>query len=400
MHLQKPPAAPRARRLAAVVPALLLAGLAGLGLGCKGEPHGFPPAPVTLAKAVAKDAPFALNAIGTVKGADSVQVKSRVDGHILKIHFKDGDPVKPGDLLFTIDPTTYRLTQAQAQATVLKNRATADQAAKDYDRYKQLVEQGVVSREEFENKLTALATARQSVAADQANAAVAGQNVKFASVTSPIEGRAGNALLDVGNLVSAAKDVLVVVNKIRPADVEFALPDRALADIKRYSANATLTVLAAPTGFENEPERGRLTFYDNRIDPATGMFTLKARFGNESERLWPGQFVGVSLVLTTLKSVIQVPSTAVQTGPQGKFVFVVQEGKAVVRPVVPGIQVDGFTVIEQGLAAGESVVVDGQLRLFPGAPVFEVPSAQASPQQAQQAGEAQKADAPAQDAAK
>lgn len=355
--------------------ALLVLILASAGLGCKGEQHGFPPAPVTLAKAVAKDAPYALPAIGTVKGADSVQVKSRVDGHILKIHFRDGDPVKAGDLLFTIDPITYRLAQAQAQANVFKDKATADQAAKDYERYKQLVEQGVVSREEYETKLTALATARQSMAANQANAASAGQNVKFSAVASPIEGRAGNALLDVGNLVSAAKDVLVVVNKIKPADVEFSLPDRALGEIKKFSANATLEVLAAPTGYEKEPERGRLTFYDNRIDPATGMFTLKARFENESERLWPGQFVGVQLILTTLLSVVQVPEMAVQTGPQGKFVYVVEAGKAQMRPVVPGIQVDGFTVIEKGLAAGESVVVDGQLRLFPGAPVFEAPQA-------------------------
>ncbi|MBN2139404.1 MAG: efflux RND transporter periplasmic adaptor subunit [Desulfovibrionaceae bacterium] len=345
--------------------------------------HTAPPVPVSTVKAVAKDAPVTLHAVGTVKASDSVTIRSRVNGHIAKIHFLDGEEVAAGDLLFSIDPTSsLRLDQMGALADLSKARAQAEQAAKEMARYKSLYAQGVVSKDEYEQKATAAATAREAVHSDLATAASAGRMAGFAKISAPIGGRAGSALIDEGNLVNAAQDDLVSIKKIVPSDVEFSIPEKDLLDVKRHFVTGVLEVFAQPPGGEERREGGLLTFIDNWVDPSTGMIRLKARFPNQSQRLWPGQFVSVTMVLTNIKDAVQVPMTAVQDGPNGKFVYLVKENKAVPQAVSTGFVTDeGLMVIEKGLQKDDEVVVEGQIRLYPGARVL-IPEQQAKPGEA------------------
>lgn len=350
---------------------LLLASLflALPGCGDKEAKTARPPAPVETGQAVAKDTPVALKAVGNVKASNSVTVKSRVDGHILRIHFLDGDTVTAGQLLYTIDPETYLYTQEGAQANVAADRATAEHAQKDYMRYKDLFEQNVISRDEYETKLTAYETARKAMEADAAQVGIASRNVKFTQITSPIDGMAGSTLLDEGNLVAADKDELVVINTLAPADVQFSVPGYELPRIRAEFVDNHLPVLATPAASGAKPSEGVLTFVDNWVNPDTGMINLKARFPNEDTALWPGQFVTIDLILSIQKDAVRIPAQAVQRGPNGKYVFVVEDGKARMQPVTTGMRLDGEVVIDTGLKAGEIVVVEGALRLYPDAPV-------------------------------
>lgn len=332
--------------------------------------QGPPPAPVKVVKAAAKDMPVTLKAVGNVKASNSVTVKSRVDGHILRIHFLDGDTVEAGQLLYTIDPETYIYTQKGAQANVASDRASAELAQKDYIRYKELYEQQVVSKDEYEQKLTAYETARKAMEADVAQADIAKRNVKFTKVTSPISGVAGATLLDEGNLVAADKDELVIVKTISPTDVQFSIPGHELDKVRSHFIDDDLTVFAQPGFSDIKPAQGQLTFVDNWVNPDTGMINLKARFHNEDTKLWPGQFVTVTLILSTQKDAVCIPAQAIQRGPNGKYVFVLKDSKAEMRPITEGMRIDNDVVIDKGLQAGETVIVDGMLRLFPDAPVY------------------------------
>ncbi|MFH1914675.1 MAG: efflux RND transporter periplasmic adaptor subunit [Pseudomonadota bacterium] len=345
----------------------LLFALAGCGEG-KDAAHR-PPAPVTTVKAKAVDTPVTIKAVGNVKASNSVTVKSRVDGHIMRIHFLDGDMVTAGQLLYTIDPETYIYTQRGAQASVASDRASAEYARKEYLRYKDLYDQNVISRDEYEVKLTSYETARKAMEADSAQVDIASRNVKFTQITSPIDGMAGSTLLDEGNLVGADKDELVVIKTLSPADVQFSVPGYELPRIRAEYVDNQLTALATPSLSGAEPAQGALTFMDNWVNPDTGMINLKARFPNADTALWPGQFVTIDLILSVKKNAIRVPAQAVQRGPDGRYVFVIEDGKAKVRPVVPGLRVDEEVVIDSGLAAGDTVVIEGMLRLYPDAPV-------------------------------
>ena len=342
-----------------------------LAAGCKDKDKqtGPPPAPVKVAKAEAKDTPITLKAVGNVKASNSVIVKSRVDGHILRIHFLDGDAVKAGQLLYTIDPETYIYTQKGAQANVASDRATAELARKDYIRYKELYEKNVISKDEYEQKMTAYQTARKTMEADSAQDDIAKRNVKFTKVTAPFDGIAGSTLLDEGNLVAADKDELVIIKTVTPTDILFSIPGHDLNYVRSHYADDELPVLATP-GFEStEPVKGVLTFVDNWVNPDTGMINLKARFANEDAKLWPGQFVTVDIILEIQKDAVLIPAEAVQRGPEGKYVYIVKDNKAEMRPVTPGQRVDDTIVIDKGVKAGETVVIDGMLRLFPDAPI-------------------------------
>ncbi|MEF2229632.1 MAG: efflux RND transporter periplasmic adaptor subunit [Pseudodesulfovibrio sp.] len=321
-------------------------------------------------QAWAKDTPISIKAVGNVKASNSVTVKSRVDGHILRIHFLDGDFIQAGQLLYTIDPETYVYQQQGAQANVASDRATAEQAQKDYVRYKDLYEQQVISKDEYEQKLTAYETARKAMEADSAQADIARRNVHFTKITSLIEGIAGSTLLDEGNLVAADQDSLVVINTIQPTDVVFSIPGRDVDLVRSRFIDNDLTVLATPNSRNARTASGRLTFVDNWINPDTGMINLKARFLNDDEKLWPGQFVTVELILSMKKDAVLIPAQAVQQGPESKYVYVAQDGKAVMRPVEMGMRVDDDVVIEKGLNAGETVIIEGMLRLYPGAAII------------------------------
>jgi multidrug efflux system membrane fusion protein len=353
-----------------LVPAFcfLLVGLAGCG-DTKPTRATRPPSPVATSIAKAQDTPVSLKAVGNVKASNSVTVKSRVDGHILRIHFLDGDTITAGQLLYTIDPETYLYTQKGAQANVAGDRATAELARKDYTRYKDLYEQNVISKDEYEQKLTAYETARKAMEADSAQADIAKRNVNFTRITSPINGIAGSTLLDEGNLVAADQDQLVVIKTIAPTDVQFSIPGQDLALVRTHFVDDQLTVLATPAATGAEPAKGALTFVDNWVNPDTGMINLKARFPNENQKLWPGQFVTVELILAMEQQAVRIPAQAVQRGPEGKFVYVEDNGKAVIRPVTLGQRVDDEIVVKTGVAAGETVIIEGMLRLYPGAAI-------------------------------
>lgn len=351
---------------------LCLALMASLFLtGCKEKKKtGPPPAPVKTVQAEAKDTPVLLKGVGNVKASNSVTVKSRVDGHIMRIHFLDGDHVKAGQLLYTIDPETYIYQQKGAQANVASDRATAELAQKDYIRYKDLYEKQVISKDEYEQKVTAYETARKAMEADTAQADIAKRNVHFTRITSPIDGIAGSTLLDEGNLVGADRDELVVIKTIEPTDVVFSIPGRDVGMVRSHFIDDDLTVMATPSTLDAEPSQGHLTFVDNWINPDTGMINLKARFPNTDAKLWPGQFVTVDLILSIQKDAVRIPAQAVQRGPKGKYVYTVKDNKAVMTPVVMGMRLNDDVIIDKGLSAGETVIIEGMLRLFPGAPVI------------------------------
>lgn len=357
--------------------ALLLATLIMLALisGCtdREKPQAPPPVPVSVVKAEARDALRTIKGVGTVKASNSVTLKPQVSGQILRIHFLDGDHVRAGQLMYTIDPESYVFTQKGAQADVARDRAQAEMAQKDYLRFKSLYDQGVVSRDEFEQKQTAYESAHKAMEADLAQAGIAGRNVTFTRVTSPIDGIAGSTLLDEGNLVSQDSTELVSVKTVSPADVVFSIPGRYLKLVRGHVVDEDLTVTAEVSGMENDPATGQLTFVDNWVNPATAMINLKARFPNKDQRLWPGQFVAVTLILSTIPNAVHLPSQSVQKGPDGHYVFVVEQDKAAMRPVQVLQRDNDEVVLKQGVKPGETVVADGMFRLHPGAVVSIVP---------------------------
>lgn len=319
------------------------------------------------------DAPFVLSSVGTIKASVSVNIKSKYAAHIKKVHFIEGSLVKAGQLLFTIDPAVNAFSEQQAGATHQRDRADYEQLERDRQRYKILADQGVISRESYEEKATAAKRAQNAMRASGAGASLARQNLSYNTITSPIDGRIGAALIEEGSFVKDKDDILAVVNTTTPLEVSFSLPERYLSEIIKHMSLGPLTVQAATPGMENHPETGVLTFLDNQVESGTGTVRMKARFDNPNGRLWPGQFVTVGLVLKSVKDSVVVPDNAVQTGPEGTFVFVVKDGKAEMRPVTVGFRLNNALVIDKGVAAGETVVVEGHLRLVPGAPVAPRP---------------------------
>jgi multidrug efflux system membrane fusion protein len=365
-------------RIARIGTALAIA--AALGAGCsKSKPEaggGFMsgPVPVLIAQAVQKTVPIQLHAIGTVEAYSTVSVRSQIDGKIAEVHFHEGEDVKKGDLLVTIDPRPLEAALHQAQANLARDRAQLAQAANDEKRYGYLLEQGVGSREQSDQAHATAQALRATVMADQAAEQTAQLNLEYTEIRSPIDGRTGNLMLHPGNLVKAndSASAIVVINQIKPIYVDFNVPEKDLDEVRRDMTGHQLAVLVRPRSRELQAasESGTLNFIDNAVNVNTGTFELKGLFANAAERLWPGQFVDVTLTLSELPDTILVPSQAVQTGQDGSFVFVVERDmSAKPRPVVVGDSLEGETVIKSGLKGGETVVTDGQLRLFPGAKV-------------------------------
>ncbi|MGE5254621.1 MAG: efflux RND transporter periplasmic adaptor subunit [Planctomycetaceae bacterium] len=377
------------------------------------EPKPPAAAPVTVASVTQESIPLQVRAIGNVEAYAVVSVKSQVGGELAKVHFREGQDVKKGDLLFTIDPRPFEATLRQAEANLNQNLAQVKQAEanlardiaqeenaqKEARRYKDLAAKEYVSKEQFDQLLTAAEAARATVAADRAavestRAAVqasraalenarsavqassaALENAKiqlgYCAIRSPLDGRTGSILVQQGNLVKANDtQPLVSINQIQPIYVTFSVPEQDLPEIKKYMARGKLKVEAFLAQKEDRPEQGWLTFVDNAVDLTTGTIRLKGTFENREKRLWPGQFVNVALTLAVEPAAVVVPAPALQTGQQGTFVFVVKPDHTVEsRPVVTARTVGEEAVIERGLSPGEVVVTDGQLRLSPGARV-------------------------------
>ena len=357
-----------------------------------------PAVPVAAATVVSKTVPIQVRSIGNVEAASTIQIKAQVGGELMKVHFTEGQFVKKGDMLLTIDPRPSEASVSQIEANIQKDTAQAKQAqavlskdaaqAKNAEaqerRYSELLEKGVVSKEQYDQFRTnfealqatlnadkaAINSAEQAIKADQANLANAKLQLSYCFIHSPIDGRTGSLMVHQGNLVKANDVAIVVVDQIDPIRATFSVPEQQLADIKKYSAEGQLRVQAIIPGQEQQALEGTISFVDNAVDVSTGTIKLKGFFFNPEKRLWPGQFVNVVLTLTMQPDAVVVPSSAVQTGQSGTYVFVINSDLTVEsRPVVVGRSLEGETVIEKGLQSGERVVTDGQLRLVPGATV-------------------------------
>lgn len=385
------------RVLAGTVVILMLAACSSTPQADSGA-MAFPPTPVRIAEAVEESVPIQVRVVGNVEPYSSVEVKSQVGGPLLNVRFAEGANVEKDDLLFEIDPRPFReaLRQAEAflrkdeaqlrvaEANLARSRAQLKNAQGEAARFAQLSKEGISTRMQEEQIRTAAEVAEQSVRGDEAaiesiRAALesdrsaieqAKLNLSYCEIRSPLSGRAGNLLLHPGNLVQANGDnPLVVINQIAPIFVTFGVPERYLTAISRRNSQRKLVVEASPETENGEPLRGTLTVIDNTVDSSTGTIRLKATFDNRHGPLWPGQFVNVALIIETRKATV-IPAEAVQAGQQGSFVYVVKQDETVeARPLVVGQTVGEKVIVEQGLMAGESVVTDGQSRLFPGAKV-------------------------------
>jgi membrane fusion protein, multidrug efflux system len=354
--------------------------------------------PVLIAKASQKNVPVEVQVIGNVEAYSTISVKAQVTGQLNEVAFHEGDFVKKGELLFTIDqrPLEAALNQSQAnvakdeaalgqaQANLARDRAQARYAEAQATRYQQLFDQKIISRDQAEQlranadavaqavqaDLATIESMKASIGASRAQVENAKVQLGYTKIYSPITGRTGNLTVKQGNVVTANNMEMMTINQVEPIYVTFAVPESQLTAIKTYMAQGKLPVRVKPQDDESSEEVGTLTFVDNTVDMTTGTIKLKGTFPNSDHKLWPGEFVRVILKLTTQRDAITVPNEAVQTGQAGSFVYVVKEDRSVEsRPVKVGARVENDMVIDSGLEAGETVVTEGQLRLAPGSKV-------------------------------
>ncbi|MGH9603255.1 MAG: efflux RND transporter periplasmic adaptor subunit [Terriglobales bacterium] len=351
-----------------VLSGLFLAMLLG---GCSKQQAAPPPpaAPVSVAKVEQKSVPLELRVIGAVEAYSTVDVKAQVDGQLTEVHFTEGQDVRKGQLLFTIDRQPFEADLRRAEASLARNQAEAQNAQMQAARYTRLVGEGVVAKEQYEDVMTRAEALEAAVRADKAAVENAKVRLAYTSIHSAIDGRTGSLRVHRGNIVKAndEKSTLVVINQLTPIYSSFALPEQDLSEVRRYMEAGKLKVAATIPQDAGPAAEGVVTFVDNAVDRNTGTIRLKATFPNSDRRLWPGQFVNIVLTLSEQKDALVVPSEAVQTGQQGMFVWVVKPDLTVEsRPVTVARTRQNESVIAQGVAAGDTVVTDGHLRLMPG----------------------------------
>jgi multidrug efflux system membrane fusion protein len=327
--------------------------------------------PVLIATAAQKAMPLQIRAVGNVEAYSTVAVKSQVTGVLTQAHFKEGQDVKKGQLLFTIDPRPFEAALKQAEANLARDTAQLQNSREQARRYAELVKKQYVSQEQYDQIRANADAAEAVVQADQAAVENAKVQLSYCYIFSPIDGQVGSLLVNEGNLVRVNDATpLVVINQIIPVNVTFSVPEQNLADIRRHMATGSLKVAAQFQADEGRPEQGSLAFVDNAVDRTTGTIKLKAEFKNVEKRLWPGQFINVALTLSTQSDAVVVPAEAVQVGQEGQHVFVVKPDNSVeVRPVVVARTSEGEAVIAQGLQAGEQIVREGQFLLGPGSKI-------------------------------
>jgi multidrug efflux system membrane fusion protein len=328
--------------------------------------------PVSVQAVVEKTMPIQVQAVGNVQAYSTVSVKAQVDGELVAVHFKNGQCVKAGASLFTIDPRPFQAQLKQMQATLAKDNAQLENADKDLERITSVVGKGYVSKEQHDQAIANAAAFKATVQADEAAIENVKLQLSYCFINSPIDGCLGALKVDRGNLVKAndAANPLVTINQISPIYVNFFIPEKYLPEVRKYMASGKLGVVAMIPGREDLLARGELSSLDNTVDPSTGTIQLKATFPNSDKSLWPGQYVNVVMTLTEKRGAIVVPSQAVQTGQDGQYVFVVKPDLTVeYRSVELGRTDKEEAIIAKGLQNGEKVVVDGQIGLSPGAHV-------------------------------
>ena len=392
------------RNLSAIALALTPLLFAACSDNAAGKPRvQLPPVPVTVGDVLEKTIPVQLTAVGNAMAYTTVGIKSQINGQLVEVRFKEGQEVRKGDLLFVIDPRPFeaalRQTEAalnqrqaevrQAQATVERDTAQLENSKVQERRYRELVSKELIAREQYDTLNTNMAAMQATVEADraqvenakaalqaaQANVDNARLQLAYTTIYAPIDGRTGNLLVQNGNVLKANDDnPIVVINQIHPIYVSFSVPEQYLADIKKYGATGRLQVVARPPRQQETLATGELTFVNNTVDQTTGTIQLKATFANETNRLWPGQFVDVAMTITS-RTAIVVPSQSIQPGQQGPYVFIVKPDQTVEsRLVTPGARLGAETIVEKGVKSGERIVTDGQLRLVAGARIEARPA--------------------------
>lgn len=344
---------------------LLLAALALLACGKEKPKPRDERIPVSVAVAQQTDVPVQIATIGTVTPISKVDVRALAGGQLMNVAFREGEDVRRGQLLFSIDPRPYQADLAQAQANLARDEANLRNADAERNRYDDLVKKDYVTKEEYGRIVAAAESARAVVAADRAAIETAQLQLSYCQIRSPLDGRTGSLLVHAGNIIKANDTTpLVTINQTQPIYVQFSVPEKQLGQL-RSRLGANIPVTAMPQG-STQAAQGRLTFVDNTVDQTTGTITLKATFPNADRALWPGQFVNVAVTLATRANAIVVPAQAVQNGQRGQYVYVVKQDQGVeMRPVTVSQAVDQRVVVDHGIAPGETVVTDGQLRLTP-----------------------------------
>jgi membrane fusion protein, multidrug efflux system len=335
------------------------------------------PVPVGVATAEKRDMPVYLTGLGSVTAFNTVSVKSRVDGQLVQVTFKEGQFVKKGQLLALIDPRSYEVALSQAQATMFRDQAQLRDARLNYERFKTLLQQsGAMSQQQVDTQRAAADQLEGAVRADQAQIDQQKLNLVYCHITAPIGGRVGIRLVDVGNIVHASDaNPMLVIAQLQPVSALFTLPEDNLPTVASHMKNGPLTVEAYSRDDQTKLATGKLLTIDNEIDQSTGTGRLKATFDNKDNQLWPNQFVNIRLLLELRKNSTVIPSAAVQRGQQGTYVFVVKPDKtAEVRQVAVSLTQNNVSSIASGLAPGDVVVVDGQDKLQAGSKVEPRPA--------------------------
>ena len=338
-----------------------------------------PPAAVTVAQAVAKDVPVYLDDVGKCVSREVVSVMPQISGKITQLHFTDGADVKKGDLLFTIDPRPFEAALHSAEADLGRAKALLNFSKTQWTRVETLIQTKAVSQEEYDTRKNAVDLAQEQVRQGNAAVEVARLNLDYCSIRSPIDGRTGHRLVDVGNVVKANETALLMIERLDPIYADFTIPQTQLTSVQKNMKTGALKVEVRLPDDPNKSIDGTLTFLDNAVADATGTVKLRATVANSDHRLWPGRFVRVRLMLSTIPGAILVPAVAPQLSAKGPFVYVVKaDSTAEMRPVKTGQRQGDSVVIEEGIKAGEKVVVTGQLGVTPGGKVREVPAAGAA----------------------
>src|SRR5215469_629549 len=342
-------------------------------------PRQTPPVPVVVATAERRPMPVRLDAIGNVQSIANVAFKSRIDAQIDQVRVKDGQYVKTGDVLFHLDSRAAEAQVHQMEAQLARDRAQLVNAKRDVDRFAPLVAKDFVSRQQYDTSVTTAQALEASVKADEAALDNAKVLLTYYTITAPIDGRIGMVQSKLGNNLKANDVSFATLNQVKPIYVNFSVSERELPGIKAAMAKGPVAVSALAPGDEGSPIMGKLAFFDNAVDATTGTIALRGVFSNDDERLWPGQYVNVSVTLAVQEDALVVPQAAVQIGQEKPFLFIVRpDNTAEARKVETSRTVDGKTIITSGIAVGDRVVIDGQLRLTNGARV-DIRSAQGQP---------------------